>query len=288
MMTTPITTSVGRVAVITGANKGVGFFIALQLATCGLFQHVLLACRDSARGQEAVAKIIGLATTLTNHRQVTNTNISYLPLTLGNVESHRALRESLEKEYGKIDCLVNNAAIAFKASDATPFRDQCKPTLDINFRGTVDLTEQLLPLIKKGSDPRIVNVASMSGRLRQITSRELRDKFKATSLTIPELHDLVDKFEQDVISGQHTQQGWGNSNYGMSKLALMAATKVWARENPDVAINSCCPGYCKTDMSSQMGGRDPSEGARNAVIPATMQNPPTGRFFEDFAVSLNE
>lgn len=273
-------TSAGRVAVITGANKGVGFFIALQLATCGLFQHVILACRDSARGQEAVAKIAGSAGN--------QASISYLPLTLGSADSHRALRESLEQEFGKIDCLVNNAAMAYKGSDPTPFMDQCKPTLDVNFRGTVDLTEQLLPLIKKGSDPRIVSIASMAGRLRQITSTELRDKFKASSLTMPELHGLVDKFEKDVSSGQHTQQGWGNSNYGMSKLAVIAATNVLARENPDVKINCCCPGYCKTDMTSQMGRRDPSEGAKNAVLPATMQNPPTGKFFEDFAVSSSE
>ena len=167
----------------------------------------------------------------------------------------------------------------------TPFHEQTKPTLDVNYRGTIHLTEQLLPLLKKGDDPRIVNVASMSGSLRKITSNELRARFRSSSLTIEELNGLVDSFESDVRSGTHRSMGWGNSNYGMSKLALIAATKVLARENPGVIINCCCPGSCKTDMSSQRGTRQPSEGAKNAVLPATMDDPPTGQYFADFQVS---
>lgn len=167
----------------------------------------------------------------------------------------------------------------------TPFHEQTKPTLDVNYRGTIHLTEQLLPLLKKGDDPRIANVASMSGSLRTITSNELRTRFRSSSLTIKELDGLVDSFESDVRNGTHRSMGWGNSDYGMSKLALIAATKVLARENPGVIINCCCPGSCKTDMSSQRGTRQPSEGAKNAVLPATMDDPPTGQYFADFQVS---
>ena len=272
-----MTPTSGRVAVVTGANKGIGFFIALQLGASGLFQHVILACRDPVRGQAAVTKIAGS----TGNKA----SISCLPLTLGDVDSHEDLRESLEKQFGKVDCLVNNAAMAYKGADPTPFVEQCTPTLDINFRGTVDLTEKLLPLVKKGSDARIVNVASMSGHLNQIKSKELKDQFRSSSLTMPALKTLVIKFEMDVKSGQHLNQGWGNSNYGMSKLAVIAATKVWANENPEIKINCCCPGYCKTDMTSQNGARNPSDGARNAVLPATMENPPTGELFANFEVS---
>lgn len=271
-------TTAGRVALVTGSNKGIGFFIALQLGLSGMFQDVILACRDPARGQAAVkdmSKQVGSAA-----------RISYAPLVLGDAASHASLKERMEKEFGKIDCLVNNAAFAYKSADPTPFQEQCKPTLDVNFRATVELTEELLPLVRKGTDARIVNVASMSGRLSQITSARLRDKLTSNTLTMPELQELVNQFQTDVLDGNHREKGWGNSNYGMSKLAVIAATKIWARqEAPTIKVNCCCPGYCATDMSSHKGPRPPSEGARNAVIPATMENPPTGEFFSDFKVS---
>jgi len=271
------TTPAGRVAVVTGSNKGIGFFIALQMATSGLFRHVILACRDEARGQKAAQQIQNEL----GHKQV---KVKYTPLTLGDHTSHVSFRDKMEREFGKVDVLVNNAAIGYFGG-GPPFKQQTKPTLDINYRGTVDLTEELLPLIRKGEDPRIVNVSSMLGRLGQLESRQLRDQFTSNSLTIPELSRLVDSFEADVQAGTHKQKGWGNSNYGLSKLAVIAATRVWARENPSVKINSCCPGYCRTDMTYQQGMRDPKDGAKNAVLPATMENPPTGALFSDYKVS---
>jgi carbonyl reductase 1 len=272
------TNAVGRVAVVTGSNKGIGFFIAVQLGLSGLFENVILACRDEQRGLTAVQDAI---------KAIGNkAKVSYAPLTLGDHDSHVAFRQKMEQDFGKVDVLVNNAGFAFKGADPTPFAQQTKPTMDINYHGTVDFTEEMLPLIRKGTDARIVNVASMSGHLSQISSRDLRNKFTSPTLTMPELNQLVAKFESDVQTGIHREQGWGNSNYGMSKLAVIAATKVWAREEaPTIAVNCCCPGYCKTDMTSQKGVRDPREGAKNAVIPVIMENPPSGEFFSDFKVA---
>ena len=261
---------------MTGANKGIGYFIALQLGLSGLFQHVLIACRDAGRGAAAVASL--------QAAMPSTVKVSSAPLTLGDTDSHQQFATHMEESFGKIDCLVNNAAIAYKQADPTPHAQQCKPTLDVNFRGTVDLTERLLPLIRKGNDPRIVNVASMAGRLGQV-SPELQKKFSSESLTMPQLQALVDEYEKDVMDGTYKQKGWGSSNYGFSKLALIAATKIWARQE-SFPVNCCCPGYCKTDMTSQKGARDPADGAKNAVIPATMENPPTGAFFSDFKVTL--
>eukprot|EP00978_Attheya_sp_CCMP212_P044635 scaffold316868_cov49-Attheya_sp.AAC.1 len=267
----------GRVAVVTGANKGIGYFIAMLLGQSGLFGDVIVACRDPQRGTDAAKNI---------QKEVGNkATVSFAPLTIGNHESHETFRQQMEENFGKVDVLVNNAGLAFKGADPTPFKEQTKPTLDINFRGTINFTEQMLPLLRKGTDARIVNVASGSGHLRQIPSKELRNKFSAPSLTMPELNQLVDNFESDVQQGKHRETGWGNSNYGMSKLALIAATKVLAREEaPRIAVNCCCPGYCDTDMTSHKGHRHPKEGAKNAIIPATMEDPPYGEFFSDFKV----
>lgn len=267
----------GRVAVVTGSNKGIGYFIALQLGLSGLFQHIILACRDQNRATDAVESMRNeLPSTVSVHSE---------QLTIGDHVSHVSFVTKMEQSFGKVDCLVNNAGFAFKGSDPTPFRDQTKPTLDINFRGTIDFTESMIPLLKKGSDPRIVNVASMAGRLSQV-SPELQQKFNSVDLTMNELRSLVDDFESKAQLGWHQSAGYSNWNYGMSKLALIAATKVLAREHAGViSINCCCPGYCKTDMTSQSGTRDPSDGARNAVIPATMESPPSGSYFSNYDVA---
>jgi carbonyl reductase 1 len=118
-------------------------------------------------------------------------------------------------------------------------------------------------------------------------SPELQAKFTAPDLTIPQLNQLMLDFQNDVQDGVHLQKGWSNSNYGMSKLGVIAATKIWARREAihGVSVNACCPGYCATDMSSHRGPRSAEDGARNAVLPATMDDPPTGEFFQNLKVS---
>lgn len=280
-------TTATRIALVTGSNKGIGFCIAAQLALSGLFSHIILGCRDVSRGENAVSQIEAQLQAISPPTSASSTNISFLPLTLGDMQSHKTLCKTIDEQYGKLDVLVNNAAMAFKGADPTPHEQQCKPTLDVNFRGTVDLTGELLPLLRRGSDARIVNVASMAGRLQQLRSTELISKFASPDLTMEELQNYVDQYEKDVLDGTYTQKGWGNSNYGMSKLAVIAATRIWAREEAvnGIRVNCCCPGYCDTDMTSHKGPRSPEDGAKNAVIPAIMENAPTGQFFQNYEVS---
>jgi len=270
---------INRIAIVTGANKGIGFHVALQLAKSGLFASLILACRDPMRGHIALEQI---------QSQCNNEcKLSCIDLTLGNWSSHEAFVKEITTKFGRVDVLVNNAAIAFKASDQTPHDEQAKPTLDVNFRGTLDLTTRLIPLLRNGDDPRVVNVASMAGRLSQVRSTELRQKLSSPELTMSELCDLVDQYERDVIDGSFHDKGWGGSNYGMSKLALIAATKVLARNEKGngILVNCCCPGYCDTDMSSHTGPRPPSEGAKNAVLLATTKEFFSGEFIQNMKVS---
>ena len=136
---------------------------------------------------------------------------------------------------------MNNAAIAFENEDPTPFSGQARK---INFFGTLRFTETMLPLLRKSSSPRLVNVASMAGHLRIIKTPALNSKCASaeSTLTLSELESLVEKFQADVEAGRHAQEGWLNTCYGMSKLALIAATKILARQEPSILINACCPG----------------------------------------------
>jgi NAD(P)-dependent dehydrogenase (short-subunit alcohol dehydrogenase family) len=105
-------------------------------------------------------------------------------------------------------------AVAFKAADPTPFAGQTKPTLAVNYYGTMQVTKALLPLLldSNAADPRIVNVASMAGKLRQLQPARQRE-FASPSLTIDALDSLVAEFEADVAAGKDlSAAGWGRSN----------------------------------------------------------------------------
>lgn len=105
-------------------------------------------------------------------------------------------------------------AVAFKAADPTPFAGQTKPTLAVNYYGTMQVTKALLPLLldSNAADPRIVNVASMAGKKRQLQPARQRE-FASPSLTIDALDSLVAEFEADVAAGKDlSAAGWGRSN----------------------------------------------------------------------------
>lgn len=258
----------GRVAIVTGANKGIGYHIAKQLVASRQFGRVVLGCRDARLGAKAAAEVGG----------------EFMQLDVSSPPSIGAFMEAFQAQYGRLDCLVNNAGIMFQNSDPTPFAEQTGPTLAVNFDGTVALTEALLPLLNASSEsPRVVNVSSQLGYLSQV-SAELQAQFSAPALTMGELRGLVAKFKSDVAAGKHRECGWGNSNYGMSKLALIAATKVWARENPNIMINACCPGWCSTDMGTSSAPVSPEDGAKNATLLAVElpAGGPTGAFYRNF------
>uniref|UniRef100_A0A9L0RK46 Carbonyl reductase 1 n=1 Tax=Equus caballus TaxID=9796 RepID=A0A9L0RK46_HORSE len=125
-----------RVALVTGANKGIGFAIARDL--CRQFSgDVVLTARDAARGQAAVQQL-----------QAEGLSPRFHQLDINDLQSIRALRDFLKKEYGGLDVLVNNAGIAFKTVDPTPFPIQAEVTMKTNFFGTRDVCTELLPLIK--------------------------------------------------------------------------------------------------------------------------------------------
>jgi len=237
---------------------------------------LILACRDEGRGREAARQIMASAA-----ESRATTEVAVETLDLADSSSVAAFAETIRSKYGRLDTLVNNGAIAFKAADPTPFREQCAPTLAPNFYGTVALTEALWPLLCASPRGRLVNVASVSGRLSQLRA-DRQKQVADPALTVDELKGLVDEFVVDVGAGRHREKGWGSSNYGLSKCALIAYTKVKARDAPEtLKVNCCCPGYCDTDMASHKGPRAPAVGARNAVMLAVPECAYHGEFISD-------
>eukprot|EP01031_Cornospumella_fuschlensis_P033789 gene33789-40887_t len=259
-----------RLAVITGANKGIGLEIAKKLAESGV--HTILACRNIEH--EGIAL---------DHFKHLGLDAEFRILDISDRHSINHFAHGVERDFGKIDILVNNAAIAFKNSDPTPFEQQARPTVHTNYFGTLWTTQALLPLLRKSSNPRIVNVASSAGHLRILKSKELRDQFTSPDLTIDKLSAMMEEFVEAVESGRHAAEGWPNTCYGTSKLAVIALTQVLARENPGILVNACCPGYCATDMSSHQGTRSAEMGARTPVYLALLPENVglTGKFLSD-------
>jgi carbonyl reductase 1 len=202
----------GRVCVVTGANKGIGYEVAKIVASTPGWVTVV-ASRDEARGQRAVEFF---------RQQGLNAICRQLDIT--DAQSIETFTRNLAAEYSKVDCLVNNAGIAFKSSDPTPFPQQARPTLETNFFGTVNLTQKLLPLILKSDEPRIVQVASGSGHISILPEGALKDTFMAlergeSDLTLEGLESIANQFIADISASKNLSE-WPNSCYGMRYVFL--------------------------------------------------------------------
>lgn len=231
-------------ALVTGANKGIGYEIAAGLGRLGW--NVGLGARDRRRGEDAVARLRdeGLAAFA-------------VPLDVTNDESVKAA-VTLLAERGGLDVLVNNAAISGgpHVPPTETVLDTVREVLETNVLGVVRVTNEMVPLLRKSSAPRIVNMSSSVGSLTLQSSPEI---------------------EFGVI----------DVAYSASKTFLNAVTARYAAELRGFGflINAGCPGYVSTGLNGFSGFRSPAEGAAIAIRLATLPSDgPTGAFFNDDGV----
>ena len=259
--TTAAALTTNRVVVITGANKGIGKEIAKRIGS--LADHtVVLACRDEQ---------LGLATTKELEAEGCS-SIAFSKLDLTDASTIEATAKFVESEYGRCDALVNNAAICFNDAtlygkvDYTPFEQQAAITIQTNYFGTLKVTESLLPLLRASSaSPRIVNVASAAGRLRG--SPEIQEAISNPELSVEALSKMMESFVSDAEQGTHLDAGWPNTCYGVSKMGLIALTRIMARDESAIMVNSADPGFCATDQNNNQGYISAAQGA---VTPALL------------------
>eukprot|EP00956_Cyclotella_meneghiniana_P010356 scaffold14330_cov80-Cyclotella_meneghiniana.AAC.3 len=261
-----------KIALITGGNKGIGKEIARRIGTDQDFTAII-ASRDIDLAHKAADELIA-----DGIRDECECNVVSLPvpLDLTNPHSISNAAKYIENEHGVVDVLVNNAAICFNDPtlygkvEYTPFEKQARITVQTNYFGTLNVIQSFMPLLKKSASPRVINVASSAGRLTILRSQSLVDKFTSDKLAITQLSNMMDEFVSDVEDGSHSSKGWPNTCYGVSKLGIIALTRVLAREHLDMMINSVDPGYCKTDQNNNQGVVDPIDGAYTPYLLALM------------------
>jgi carbonyl reductase 1 len=263
-----LSTTTPKVALVTGANKGIGKEIARKFAKAGI--TTILACRTN--GKETATEL--------------NCEHScYLELT--DDKSIDQCAAYVLEHFGKLDILVNNAAVCFNDPTLygkvqhTPFEQQAAISIQTNFFGTYKITNKLLPLLQKSSSPKIINIASSAGRLAILKSQEKVALFTDPNLTTDKLEQYMSDFVTAAEAGVHAKQGWANTCYGMSKLGIIAFTKILARDYPEIMTNSVDPGYCATDQNANQGFRPAESGARTPLLLATTEQTFSGRHWFD-------
>jgi NAD(P)-dependent dehydrogenase (short-subunit alcohol dehydrogenase family) len=232
-----------NIALVTGANKGIGYEIARGLGATGA--TVLVGARDLARGMVAAEKLVTEGLTAVA-----------VELNVTDPVSISAVAARIDREYGRLDILVNNAGVLLERGQTpsqTPVELLAR-TYATNVLGVVAVTNALLPLIRRASAGRIVNLSSGRG---------------AFALTTDPHH----RYAQAPLLG-----------YDSSKSALNAITVAYANElrNTPIKVNAADPGFCATDLNGHAGPRTPAQGAIAAVRLATLPaDGPTGGFFSE-------
>jgi NAD(P)-dependent dehydrogenase (short-subunit alcohol dehydrogenase family) len=234
-----------KVALITGANKGLGFETARQLGTQGI--TVLIGARDEARGKTAAETLVK-----------EGIDAHYIHLDIEKPAGFKEVYKAIESQYGKLDILVNNAGINIEKSGwgvntvtkSTPA--DMRKTFDTNFFNLVELTQVLLPLIEKAPAGRIVNLSSILASLEH---------------------------HANPNSPIYNSKAFA---YDASKTALNQFTVHLAHALKDthVKVNSAHPGWVKTDLGTDAAPMNVQDGAKTSVWLATLPaDGPTGGYF---------
>lgn len=237
--------SAQTVALITGANKGLGLETARQLAAKGI--TVVVGARDRAKGEAAAAEL-----------RKAGADAHAVALDVTNPGTHGPAVRFIEEKWGRLDILINNAGVMLQGgadSDGAPStvsQRVLRETFDTNFFGLVAVTQAFLPLLRKSAAGRIVNLSSILG-------------------SMAEHGDPASPIYRMLVSA-----------YDASKAAVNMYTVELAQElrRTNIKVNSAHPGWVKTDMGGPQAPMELVDGAKTSVALATLgADGPTGGYF---------
>ena len=230
-----------RIALVTGAARGIGYYLCRDLARLGM--KVILTARDAAKGKASAGKL-----------RADGLDVVSMQLDVADPASVERAASAVERDYGRLDALINNAAVfvdhdweaagAEKPETLAEKAHKLDLALAVNLRGPYIVIEAFSPLMKKNRYGRIVNISSILGQLSSMSG--------------------------------------GYQTYRITKAALNSVTRVFASElaSSGILVNSVCPGWRRTDMGGQSAPLAPDEGNETIIKMATLPDGgPTGRFF---------
>ncbi|GAA3097487.1 SDR family NAD(P)-dependent oxidoreductase [Streptosporangium carneum] len=234
------------IALVTGANKGLGLATARQLAERGC--TVLLGSRDAERGAMAA-------------RELTESGLTVRPVRI-DVTDDTSVTEAaafVAREYGRLDVLVNNAGVLVRRLATEVSADDLRPEFETNVLGMVRVVYAMLPLLRRSPSPRIVNVSSDSATFANATE------------------------QGSMFARSHESFAYSATKAAVNMLTVKYANAFL--DDPELAhvkINAVTPGYVATDLNDFKGVRSTDEGARAAVHWAMVgDDGETGGFFDE-------
>jgi NAD(P)-dependent dehydrogenase (short-subunit alcohol dehydrogenase family) len=218
------------IALVTGANKGIGLETARQLGARGA--TVLAGARDEERGEEAERAL-----------QAAGADARFVPLDVTDPGSIQRAADWIDREYGRLDILVNNAGIARGNLPSETDLDAMREVYEVNVFGVIRVTNALLPLLRRAPAARIVNVSSEVGSI--------------TSMTDP----------SSPLAHMPGSVAYPSSKSALNMITAMYAKEL---RNTPIKVNAANPGYTKTDLNRNSGFRSVAEGAEASVYLATL------------------
>ncbi len=228
-------------ALITGANKGIGFEVARQIAKSGW--TVLVAARNEELGEQAVLKL-----------RAEGLDVHFIRIDLDEHQTATTAAAAIQAQFGKLDLLINNAGASGKA-DGPPSKaslSDVESVMRTNFLGSVAVTQAMLPLLQQADRAQIINVSSELGCI----SRQNDPAWKY--------------FPVKVLA-------YCASKAALNMLTMQLAYEF---RDANISVNSVNPGYTATDLNGHSGPQTVEEGAAEIVRLALLDAPPTGKFLE--------
>ena len=231
-----------KIALITGANKGIGYEVARQLGRKGI--TVLVAARNPELGESAAARL-----------KADGADAHFLELDVTNTETISRAAETIRTRHGRLDILINNAGVADKGDGPPSTVDPAavRRVLDVNFFGVLAVTQAMLPLVRNSASGRIVMISSGLGSLTW--NADPKWSFAAVK-----------------------PLGYNGSK---AILNMMTVQLAWELRDTPIKVNTVNPGYTATDLNGNSGHQTLEEGAAEAVRQALVpDDAATGGFFE--------
>jgi len=239
-------TSPQKIALITGANKSIGFETARQIAKTGV--TVLLGARNAERGEHAAAKL-----------KAEGLDVRYLPIDITDHATITAAAATIDKDFGHLDILVNNAGIIVTGDGpvATTPLEALETTYRTNVIGSIAVTQAMLPLLRKAPSARVVNVSSGLGSITQAGD--------------PKYFAVNNKFLAYAVS--------------KAALNMFTAHLAWELRDTKIKVNASDPGYTATDFNNHHGTQTIPEGSAETIRLALLPDDgPTGTFSDNAGI----